>query len=143
MGLIREFKEFAVRGNVIDLAVGVIIGGAFNKIVTSLVGDMIMPMIGLMTGGVSIADRKVQLAAASAEAAGKAAELKYGAFFQTLVDFLIIAFCVFLLVKIVNILRRRLELEPESAKAAPPPEDVLLLREIRDALQRSTPRRVE
>lgn len=143
MGFIREFKEFAVRGNVIDLAVGVIIGGAFNKIVTSLVGDMIMPIIAVMTGGVSIADRKVQLVPSRAEAAGKAAELKYGAFFQTVVDFMIIAFCVFMLVKFINILRRRLEREPEAKQAAPPPEDVLLLREIRDALLRSTPRRVE
>lgn len=138
MGLIKEFKQFAVRGNVIDLAVGIIIGGAFTKIVSSLVGDIFMPILGLITGGTSFTDRIIRLGDGE-----NAAELKWGAFMQTVLDFVLIAACVFVLVKMINMVRTSLKDEPEESQKAPPPEDITLLREIRDALTRTTPRRVE
>lgn len=138
MGLIKEFKQFAVRGNVIDLAVGIIIGGAFTKIVSSLVGDVFMPILGLVTGGTSFSERTLRLGDGE-----DAAELKWGAFMQTVLDFMLIAACVFVLVKIINMIRASLKDEPEETQKAPPPEDIMLLREIRDALTKTTPRRVE
>ena len=135
MAIIQEFKEFAVKGNMIDLAVAVIIGGAFGKIVDSLVKDVVMPIVGLFLGGVDFRNLFITLGKGSyatlaeAEKAG-AAVLKYGVFLQTLVDFLIIAWIVFIAIKAINRMKRE-----EPAPAAPP-EEVVLLREIRDALKR-------
>lgn len=139
MSLMKEFKEFAVKGNAMDMAVGIIVGAAFGKIVSSLVNDVIMPPIGKLMGGVDFTGLFVNLGAesyatlAEAKAAG-AATLNYGAFVQTVVDFVIVAFAIFMLVKGINSLRKQEEAVP--AVPAAPPEDVLLLREIRDALQK-------
>ena len=135
---IQEFKEFALKGNVMDMAVGIIIGGAFGKIVSSLVNDIIMPPIGLITGS-SFEDAKVVLRAAevdttTGETLKEAITLNWGSFVQTTVDFFIIAFCIFLLIKAMNSLRKKKEEEP--AAPAPTPEDIELLREIRDELKR-------
>jgi large conductance mechanosensitive channel len=136
MGMISEFKEFAVRGNVIDLAVGVVIGGAFGKIVTSMVNDVIMPVIGKLVGGVNFSSLQVVLAPASMGPDGKeiaAVALRYGAFIQSIIDFTLVAFAVFLFVKVINKLHRKQESAPEAP--APPSEEVVLLTEIRDALR--------
>ena len=137
MGMLTEFKEFAMRGNVVDLAVGMIIGGAFGKIVTALVDGIIMPPIGLLLGGMDFKDLAVILKPAVADAAGKvttpAVSLQYGLFAQTIVNFLIVAFVIFMVVKTMNKLSRKQEAAP--AAPAPPTEDVLLLREIRDSLK--------
>ena len=129
--MISEFKTFAMRGNVLDMAVGVVIGGAFGKIVTSFVGDVLMPPIGLLLGGVDFTAFKLTLKEAAGDVA--AVTLNYGAFVQHIVDFLIVAFAIFLLIRAVNAMQRK----QEAAPAAPPPpsEDVVLLREIRDALR--------
>ena len=138
MAIIQEFKEFAVKGNMVDLAVAVIIGGAFGKIIDSLVKDVIMPVVGLVLGGVDFRNLFVTLGSGSyatlaeAEKAG-AAVLRYGSFLQTLVDFLIIAWVVFIAIKAINRMKRE---EPAAAAPAAPPEEVLLLREIRDAVRR-------
>lgn len=139
MSIIKEFKEFAIKGNMLDLAVAVIIGGAFGKIVDSLVKDVVMPAIGLLLGGVDFKNLFVTLGSgnfatlAEAEKAG-AAVLKYGAFLQTVVDFLIIAWVIFIAIKAINKMKRE---EPAPAPApAAPPEDIVLLREIRDALKK-------
>jgi large conductance mechanosensitive channel len=133
MGMISEFKEFIAKGNVVDLAVGVVIGAAFGKIVTALVDGVIMPVIGHLSGGVSVADMKHVLTPAQLGADGKeiAAEvaIKYGLFFQTIIDFVLIAFVIFLFLKAYNRMRA-------PAAEAGPAEDVLLLREIRDALKK-------
>ena len=137
MGMLTEFKEFAMRGSVVDLAVGVIIGGAFGKIITALVDGIIMPPIGLLLGGVNFKDLVHVLKPAVLDAAGKvttpAVSIQYGMFVQTLVDFLIIAFVIFLAIKAMNRLSRKQEAPP--AAPALPPEDVLLLRELRDSLK--------
>lgn len=131
MSFLKEFREFAVRGNIVDLAVGVIIGGAFGKIVTSLVNDLIMPPIGYVLKGIDFRDLALVLAR---DAEGKpAAAIAYGAFLQNALEFLIIAFAVFLLVKGINRLRRKKE-EEAPANPTAPSEEVLLLREIRDGL---------
>lgn len=134
---IQEFKDFALKGNVMDMAVGIIIGGAFGKIVTSLVNDIIMPPIGLITGS-SFSDSKLVLRPAEVDAAGKtikeAIELNWGNFVQTTVDFFIIAICIFLIIKGMNTFRKKEEAAP--AAPAPTPEDIQLLREIRDELKR-------
>ena len=129
MKLVQEFKEFAVKGNVVDMAVGIIIGGAFGKIVSSLVGDVVMPPIGLLLGGVDFRDLKLTLHAATAQA--PAVTLNYGVFIQTVIDFLIVAAAVFALVKAINALRRSREEEqaPERSKQEE------LLSEIRDILK--------
>lgn len=132
MGFISEFKEFAVKGNVIDMAVGVVIGGAFGKIVTSLVGDVIMPIVGVITGGANFSDLKVILKEAVGEV--PAVTINYGVFIQTIVDFTIIAFCIFMAIKFINKLKREKPAEPEIP--AEPSEDILLLREIRDSLKK-------
>ena len=138
MGLIKEFKEFAIKGNVMDMAVGVIIGGAFGKIVTSLVNDVLMPLIGKMTGGVSFKDLFVNLGdgnyqtLAAAQEAG-AAVLAYGQFIQNILDFIIIAFCIFLMIKGMNKLKKEKPEEP-AAPAGPTQEE--LLAEIRDLLKK-------
>ena len=135
---IQEFKEFALKGNVMDMAVGIIIGGAFGKIVTSLVNDIIMPPIGLITGSsfedAKIVLREAQTDAASGEVLKEAITLNWGSFVQTTVDFFIIAFCIFLLIKLMNSLRKKQTEQPEAP--APTPEDIELLREIRDELKR-------
>ena len=144
MGFLKEFKEFAVKGNVMDMAVGVFIGGAFGKIVTSLVNDVIMPPIGLIVGGVDFSELKLTLKQQVLDAAGAvvtpAVTWNYGAFVQQIVDFTILAFCVFLMVKIMNsINKKKAEAEAEPAPApAPEPEptkEELLLAEIRDLLK--------
>ena len=114
MSIVKEFQEFAVKGNMIDMAVGIIIGGAFGKIVTSLVNDVIMPPIGMLLGKVDFKQLAITLKDATVDAAGAevaAVQLKYGMFVQNVVDFLIVAFCVFLLVKGINSLRRKQEAE--------------------------------
>ena len=131
MGLIQEFKSFAVRGNVIDMAVGIIIGAAFGKIVSSLVEDVIMPPIGLAIGGVDFSDLAVTMKAASGGV--PAVMLKYGKFVQTVLDFSIIAFAIFVLVKGVNTLKKKEEAAP-SVPAGPSKEEILLS-EIRDILK--------
>ena len=139
MSIVKEFKEFAIKGNMVDLAVAVIIGTAFGKIVDSLVKDVVMPAIGLLLGGIDFRNLFITLGSgkfatvAEAEKAG-AAILKYGAFLQTVVDFLIIAWVVFIAIKAINRLKRE-EPAPEPAPADTP-EDTLLLREIRDALRK-------
>ena len=137
MGFIKELKEFAVKGNVMDMAVGVIIGGAFGKIVTSLVNDVLMPIVGKLTGGISFTDLFVTLGdgefktLAAAQEAG-AAVLAYGQFIQNIIDFIIIAFCIFLMIKGMNKLKKKEEPAPE-APAGPTQEE--LLAEIRDLLK--------
>ncbi len=134
MGMMTEFKEFAMRGNVIDLAVGVVIGAAFGKIVTALVDKVIMPPLGLLIGGVDFAKLGIVLKEATVDAAGKevpAVVLAYGEFINAIVQFVIVAFAIFLVVKAIN----RLHKKPAEAPAATP-EDILLLREIRDALRK-------
>ena len=134
MGMISEFREFAMRGNVIDLAVGVVIGGAFGKIVTSLVDNIIMPPIGLLLGGVDFSDIGWTLRGATVDASGEevpAVVIGIGEFLNTMVQFVIIAFAIFMLVKLINRIHRK----PEAAPAGPS-EEVLLLREIRDSLQK-------
>lgn len=134
MGMISEFKEFISRGNVVDLATAVVIGAAFGKIVTALVDGIVMPVIGFLTGGVSVSDWKYVLSPASVDAAGKeVAEvaIRYGAFIQTMIDFLLIALVIFLVLKAYNRVRKPVEAPPVAT-----PEDVLLLREIRDSLRK-------
>ena len=127
MSILKEFKEFAVKGNVVDLAVGIIIGAAFGKIVTSVVADVIMPPIGLLIGGVDFSDLVITLKAA--EGATPAVVISIGKFLQTVIDFTIIAFAIFLLIKVINKVKAK---EP-PATVTPPQE--LLLTEIRDLLR--------
>jgi large conductance mechanosensitive channel len=134
MSMMSEFKAFAMRGNVVDMAVGIIIGGAFGKIVSSFVNDVLMPPIGMALGGVDFSDLAVTLKAATAEAA--AVTLNYGAFIQTVIDFLIIAFAIFMAIKVMNKLKRAEEEAPEAPAAPPEPSaEVRLLTEIRDSLR--------
>ena len=139
MGFITEFKEFAMKGNVMDMAVGVIIGGAFGKIVTSLVNDVLMPIISLCTGGIDFTNLFVNLSddtkyatLAAAQEAG-ASVFAYGSFIQNIIDFIIIAFCIFLMIKGMNKLNRKKE-EPEPEAPAGPTQEELLA-EIRDLLK--------
>jgi len=134
MGMVGEFKEFISKGNVLDLAVGVVIGAAFGKIVTALVDGIVMPIVGMALGGASVSDWKYVMKPETVDAAGaKVAEVavRYGMFIQTLIDFLVIAFVIFLVVKAYNRMRK-----PPVEVAVAPPEDVVLLREIRDSLKR-------
>lgn len=131
MSIISEFKQFAMRGNVIDLAVGVVIGTAFGKIVSSLVADVIMPPLGIMLAGVSFSDLAVTLGTGPE---GEPVLLKYGVFIQAMIDFLIIAFAIFMAVKGINKLQRPATPEPEAPAA--PPRDEVLLEEIRDLLKK-------
>jgi large conductance mechanosensitive channel len=132
MSMISEFKDFAMRGNVVDMAVGIVIGGAFGKIVSSFVAGVLMPPVGLLLGGVDFGDLALTLSAATADA--DAVLLQYGAFIQTVVDFLIIAFAIFLVVRAMNSMKQEEEPEAPSAPPAPSNEEVLLT-EIRDALR--------
>ena len=134
---INEFKAFAVKGNAVDMAVGVIIGGAFGKIVSSIVDDLIMPPIGWLIGGVNFSDLKITLPAEKI-ADGiemQAATINYGSFIQNLIDFVIIAFCVFLLVKAINKLANKKQEEPAPAPAPEPSAEEKLLTEIRDLMK--------
>jgi len=141
MGLLKEFKEFALKGNLVDIAVGFVMGATFTKIVTTFVDGMVMPVIGMLTGGVDFSDKVMVLKEATAEvkdAAGKvvtaaspAVDLKYGAFITSLIDFVLIAFVIFMLIKAIN----KLKQEAPAADPAPSSTD-LLLTEIRDALKK-------
>lgn len=138
MSMLSEFKEFALKGNVMDLAVGVIIGGAFGKIVDSLVGDVIMPLIGKIVGGLDFSNYFIplsgQTATTLAEAKKAGAVLAYGSFFTVALNFVILAFIIFIMVRQMNRLKRK---APEAPAApAAPPEEIVLLRQIRDSLKR-------
>jgi len=132
MAIIKEFKEFAMRGNVVDLAVGVIIGAAFGKIVSSLVNDIIMPPIGYLLGGIDFSNKKITLV--EADAAKKVAEvaIRYGTFINSIIDFVIVAFCIFLVIKGINSMKKKEEEAPAAAPA--PSNEEVLLTEIRDLL---------
>lgn len=144
MSFVKEFKEFAMRGNVIDMAVGVIVGGAFGKIVTSLVNDIIMPGVGVITGGANFSEFKYvlqpeQVDGVTKEVITPEVAITWGAFVQTVVDFLIIAFCIFLAIKVMNKLMRKKKVEEEPAPApAEPTKEEVLLTEIRDLLKQQT-----
>ncbi len=131
MGMMQEFKDFAMRGNVVDMAVGIVVGGAFGKITTSFVNDVLMPPVGMLLGGVDFSDLALTLQAAAGEA--EAVTLNYGVFINTVLDFLIIAFAIFMVVKAMNSLQKK----EEEAPAAPPEpsKEEVLLTEIRDALR--------
>ncbi len=150
MGFIKEFKEFAVKGNVVDLAVAVVIGGAFGKIVTSVVNDLIMPLVGYLTGGSSFTEKFWVLeqgsetpgpyaSLADAQAAG-ANVLAYGSFMQTVVDFLIVSLSIFMAIRAIQSLKRKEQEAPAAPEAPPPPSSTdALLMEIRDELKRRNP----
>jgi large conductance mechanosensitive channel len=129
MGMLQEFKDFAVKGNVVDMAVGIVIGGAFGKIVSSFVADVIMPPIGMILGGVDFSNLAITLKEAAGET--PAVLLSYGKFIQNVVDFTIIAFAIFMVVKAINNMKKK-----EEAKPAAPPKQEVLLEEIRDLLRK-------
>ena len=131
MGMVQEFKTFAMRGNVIDMAVGIIIGGAFGKIISSLVADVIMPPIGVLIGGVNFTNLAITIKEAASDSA--AVTIGYGKFIQTVFDFLIIAFVIFMVVKTMNSLKKKQEAAPAQPPA--PTKEEVLLTEIRDALR--------
>jgi large conductance mechanosensitive channel len=131
MGMVSEFKAFAMRGNVVDMAVGVVMGAAFGKIVTSFTNDLLMPPIGLATGGVDFSQLAIKLQGAVGDQ--PAVTLNYGVFIDAVIQFLIIAFAIFLVIKLMNTAMRK---EKESPAPAPPSREEVLLTEIRDALRR-------
>lgn len=131
MGMMQEFKEFAVKGNVVDMAVGIIIGGAFGKIVSSFVADVIMPPIGVILGGVDFSSLAITLKEAAGEV--PAVVISYGKFIQTMVDFIIIAFAIFMAIRAINALKKKEEEKPESPPE--PSNEEVLLSEIRDLLK--------
>jgi large conductance mechanosensitive channel len=137
MGFIKEFKEFAMRGSMIDLAIGIIIGTAFGKIISSLVTDVIMPPIGVLLGNVDFSRLmfvlKPEIAATTATAAVPAVAIRYGLFINTIIDFVIIALAIFVMIKQINRFKKK-----EEAKPAAPSEEVLLLRDIRDSLKKKS-----
>ncbi len=133
MKLLDEFKAFAMRGNVVDMAVGIIIGAAFGKIVSSFVGDVIMPPLGLLIGGIDFSGLAVTLKAADEAAKTTAVTLNYGKFIQTIIDFIIVAFAIFMAIKGMNALRKKEEAKP--AEPPPPSKEVVVLSEIRDILK--------
>jgi large conductance mechanosensitive channel len=132
MSIVKEFKEFAMKGNVVDMAVGIIIGVAFGKIITSFVGDVIMPPIGLLLGGIDFSNLALTLKAGSAGV--EPVMLKYGVFINTVIDFLIVALAIFMLIKGLNSMKKK-EVEAPAAPPAPP-ADIKLLTEIRDLLKK-------
>lgn len=135
MSMMKEFKDFAVKGNVMDMAIGIIIGAAFGKIVSSFVKDVIMPPIGVLLGGVDFSDLAVVIQEKTAES--EAVLIKYGAFIQTVVDFLIVALVIFMVVKVMNNMKRKEEEKPAAPpKPAAPTKEELLLTEIRDELRK-------
>lgn len=134
---LTDFKEFAMRGNVVDMAVGVVIGAAFGKIVSSLVSEVIMPAVGLLTGGINFSDLKWVIKAACVDAAGTEipeVAIGYGAFIQSILDFVIIAFCIFVLIRMMMKLKKKEEVAAEEAAPAAPTQEQLLT-EIRDILK--------
>jgi large conductance mechanosensitive channel len=137
--MIKEFKEFAMRGNVVDMAVGIVIGGAFGKIVSSFVADVVMPPLGLLIGGVDFTALKITIQDAVVDAAGtvttEAVSINYGAFIQTAVDFIIIAFAIFMVIKGMNSMKKKEEAAPPPPPPGPTKEEVLLS-EIRDLLKK-------
>lgn len=140
MSIVKEFKEFAVKGNVVDMAVGIIIGAAFGKIVSSFVGDVVMPPIGVLLGGVDFSDLSIVLQQAIGDK--PQVVLAYGKFLQTVIDFIIVAMAVFIGVKVINRLKRQEEAEaiaeaPAAVEPPAPAEDIVLLAEIRDLLKHS------
>ncbi|WP_457673508.1 large-conductance mechanosensitive channel protein MscL [Thiolapillus sp.] len=132
MGMLSEFKEFAVKGNMVDMAVGIIIGGAFGTIVKSLVSDVIMPPIGYFTGGLDFSNLAISLGKGLD---GKEVLIKYGSFLNAVIAFLIVAFVLFLVIKGINKAKAAMETEKEEEKAAEPPKQEVLLEEIRDLLK--------
>ena len=143
MGMLKEFKEFAVKGNMLDMAVGIIIGAGFGKIISSLVNDILMPPLGLLLGRVDFTQLKAVLQKGSdavmdgatiIQPAVKQVSINYGTFIQTVIDFIIVAFCIFLVIKAMNKMKKKEEAAP--AAPAAPPEDVVLLKEIRDLLKK-------
>ena len=137
MSILKEFKTFAVKGNVVDMAVGIIIGAAFGKIVSSFVGDIIMPPLGVLIGGVDFTDLAVTLKAAEGDL--PAVMLAYGKFIQSIIDFIIIAFAIFMAIKVINRLKREEEVAEEApAEPAAPSNEEVLLSEIRDLLKQQT-----
>lgn len=140
MAFFKEFKEFAMRGNVIDMAVGVVIGGAFGKIITSLVNDIIMPLVGVLTGGINFTDykwviQKAMIDSTTQEVITPEVVVGWGIWIQTVVDFLIVAFCIFLAIKGINQLKRKETETPAPAPAPEPSNEEKLLAEIRDLLK--------
>ncbi len=133
MAIVKEFKEFISKGNVVDLAVGVIIGAAFGKIITSLVDDVLMPPIGYLTGGVDFADKKLVLITADAVNKVEEVAIRYGNFINAVIQFLIVSLCIFAVIKAINALKRKEEAAP--AAPAPPSAEETLLAEIRDLLK--------
>lgn len=139
MGMIKEFRDFAMRGNVIDMAVGIIIGAAFGTIIKTMVSKVIMPPIGMMMGKVDFADLRFILQQASVDAEGaEVAEVAiyYGELFNAILSFVIVAFCLFMVIKLMNKATSAMEKEKEAAPPPAPAEDILLLREIRDSLKK-------
>ncbi len=132
MGMMKEFKDFAMKGNVIDMAVGIVIGGAFGKIIGSLVTDVIMPPIGILLGGVDFAN--LSFVFKEATAAAEAVTMNYGVFINTVVEFVIIAFAIFMVIKAMNNAKKKEEIPP--ATPPKPSEEVILLKDIRDALKK-------
>ena len=138
MGIIKEFQDFAAKGNVVDMAVGIIVGAAFGKIVSSLVKDIIMPPVGLLLGGVNFSDLNVVLKEAQGEV--EAVTINYGLFIQTILDFVIVAFAIFVAIKAMNAAKRAREEEVEAEPEAPPEpsDEVKLLTEIRDLMAKQS-----
>lgn len=132
--MLKEFKEFAIKGNVLDLAIAVVIGGAFGKIVSSFVNDIIMPVISILTGGINFPDLKILIK--EAHDGVPAVTFNFGNFIQNIIDFLIIAFSIFLFVKLINKLKREKKAEVCTPEVPKPSEEVLLLQEIRDLLKK-------
>lgn len=138
--MFKEFKEFAMRGNVVDMAVGIIIGGAFGKIVSSIVNDVVMPPIGVLLGGVDFSNLKILLKKAVVDSAGKVTApevaISYGAFINTVINFIIIAASIFVIIKLMNAMKKKEEAKPATPPPPPPPtKDQELLSEIRDLLK--------
>jgi large conductance mechanosensitive channel len=133
MSLMKEFKEFAMRGSVVDLAIGIIIGAAFGKVVSSLVADVLMPPLGLLIGGIDFSNLAILLKEGATADAG--VYLRYGKFLQVVFDFLIVAWAVFMVIKGINTMKRKHEQAPAAPPPPPPPADVVLLGEIRDLLK--------
>jgi len=142
MKLLDEFKQFAMRGNVVDMAVGIIIGGAFGKIVSSFVSDVIMPPLGILIGGVNFTDLKITIKQEILDTVGQvvnpAVTINYGNFIQVVFDFIIIAFSIFAMIKVMNNLNRKKIEEQAPATPPPPPADIQLLTEIRDILRKDS-----
>ncbi len=138
MNLLNEFKKFAIKGNVVDMAIGIMIGTAFNSVVSSLIADIVMPPLGYFTGGITFSDYKVLLKPEVIGADGgvvtKAVSINYGQFVQVLINFLIIALAMFLAVKVMNMIRERWANQEKEEGQSSPPQDIVLLREIRDLL---------